>query len=60
MKVEQFCNVGAQFTAINDIVDHAMFKEEFGPLKVLRQFLADRLFNDTRTGETDQCFWFQQ
>src|ERR687896_2388210 len=57
-EVQQLDDVITQLASIDDLVDHAVVQQKLGTLKVFRQLLADSLFDDARTGEPDQRFWF--
>jgi len=39
---------------MNNQIDHSVLNQEFRSLKACREFLADRLFDDTRSGKTDE------
>src|SRR5215213_3162719 len=45
-EVQYSNDVGAQLTAIDDRIDHAVIKKEFSLLKILRQLLTYRLFDN--------------
>src|SRR4051794_33519359 len=45
--------------AIDDQVEHAVIHEEFASLESLRQLLADGLFDDARSRESDQRLRFR-
>ena len=48
--------VFAQLASIKNHVDGARLQQKFSALKSFRQGFTDRVFNHTRTGETDQGF----
>ncbi len=52
--VEQANQQRAQFRALDDHVDRAVFEQELGGLKIVGQFLADRLLDHAPSGETDR------
>src|SRR5689334_17962815 len=43
-----------ELLTMHDAIQHAMFEQELGALKAVRQFLPNGLFDDTRAGETDE------
>src|SRR5262245_10686706 len=47
-----------QLAAIDHHVQHAVLQQELAPLKSFWQFLADRLLDDPRSGESNQRFRF--
>src|SRR4030095_6802655 len=56
-EVEQLGDVCSQLPTIDNVVDHSVFKEKLRSLKIFRQLLTNRLFDNSRTSESDQCFW---
>src|SRR5438045_1444426 len=44
----------AQFASVNDGVEHAVFEEELGGLKIFRELLPYGLLDDARPGESDE------
>src|SRR5258705_3086535 len=58
-EVEQFDNVVADLTTIDNGVNHAVFEQKLGLLKILRQLLSYGLFDHAWAGKTDQRFRFR-
>ena len=56
--LEDLTQVGAERSAIDDTVDHAVREEEFGAVRAGRERPAEDLFGDARTGEADQRLGF--
>src|SRR5712692_920872 len=54
-EIEGAGDEGLEVLAVDDGVEETVFEEEFGALKSFGEFLADGLFDDARTGETDEC-----
>src|ERR1700679_2631564 len=47
-------DVGLKFLARNDGVEEAVLEQKVGVLKTFGECLTDGLFDDARTGETDE------
>src|SRR5260370_29456476 len=45
---------GFEILAVDDGVEEAVLKQEFGALKAFGEFLANGLLDDARAGETDE------
>src|SRR5215212_9923200 len=58
-KIKHTYNCIAHLAPVGHQIDHTVFEQEFASLKTLWQFLPDRLFDDARARETDQCFRFR-
>jgi hypothetical protein len=53
-KVNQTRNFASQFLAMHNHIDKTVLKQEFGPLKTLRQLNFNRLKNGPGTGKAYQ------
>ena len=52
---QQIRHLPAKLAAVDDHVDCTMIEQEFAALKSFRQFLPNRLFDDSRAGKSNQC-----
>ena|SRR5262245_52557590 len=52
-EVQRFDQVGSQFFAVHDRIQHSVFQQEFTFLKTSRKFLAYGLFDDPRACKAD-------
>ena len=52
---QQISNLRTHLAAIHDHVDCAVIQQELAALETFRQLLPNRLFDDARAGETDEC-----
>jgi FKBP-type peptidyl-prolyl cis-trans isomerase FkpA len=52
---QQRCELGPHLPPVNDQVNSAVLNQKFGTLEALWQGFTHSLFDDARTGETNQC-----
>src|SRR5258708_4435551 len=53
-EIEGACDEGFEILAVDDGVEEAVLKQEFGALKAFGEFLANGLLDDARTGESNE------
>src|SRR5258708_39216163 len=53
-EIEGAGDKGFEILAVDDGVEEAVLKQEFGALKAFGEFLANGLLDDARAGETDE------